>query len=526
MPRVHQHGALCPFKRGLIVGLVSLGLAACTAESPGEQVHIVIADDAPFHVHAMERSFVVTVQANAKAKPVLHYHWQDFTGKALSEDAPLRADDTTREITSPSGKAGYYGLVFTAPADIALPDRRPGEAREYGFVVLPPPLKNERAGSRFGVVHANPADPYIPPWVKTATWETVSPGDWRGLIQSGRQQGKVELPIIIGNAWASDDAHPVSQEQLDELEKRAKAYFAADPDVDYWEAGIEENLDENYAQKFYWDNLHKKMRHLHAAAQDTNKNIKFIYQIASTETEDIKKFLQSSAVDDVDILSVHPYAWPNFHSPDLWLDDLLQKIKQLKIKRHASLPLWFTEVGAPHFGNVPGGFFGYPEENKPTGGLSRQDAAAYNVKMCVIALYNGVEKIFWYNYRDEKPDRDQAEAHFGLRDYWGYPKPVYAAYYNVTQNLQGTKAAAFRVLRSGVRLYEFGGEQQRVFVLWAPPGQQAKVSLAEIKKDLPETQSIQATDTVGHPLASANGVFQIDDKPVFIKTVVGRRSQD
>jgi hypothetical protein len=493
-----------------------LGFSSRVLGADAQQTAITIEDPAPYHVHKAGQSFTIIVKAQVRDQKNISYHWQDFTGARLTPDARLAGDGAPRAIVSPSGAPGYYGLVFTAPPDIALPDRVSGEPREYGFVIFAHPAVGESEASPFGTVHADIEDPWLPRGSKTLTWMTVDAEHWHAAMQDRRAHGKTELPIITGPEWAEDDGAPVSSARLEQIGARAGLYFAADPQTRYWEAGLEENLSGTYNKPYYWLNLQRKLRRLHDAAAAAQVNVRLIYQVAGLGLDDVELFLQSPAARETDILSLHPYAWPDFKSPDLWMDTYLAAVRRLEAKYHALLPIWFTEVGAPEFGNYPGGFFGYPKSGKPTGGLSRDQVAAFLVKTHVLALTGSVERIFWYNYADHGPARDEVEQHFGLRDYWGYPKPAYAAYDNLRELLGGLKpAAGEHILQGGARVYKFRGEGRSVVIVWSPPGQKTALSFADLGL---AGSSIEAVvDAVGSPLNLSGATLTVTDQPIFIQ---------
>jgi hypothetical protein len=150
--------------------------------------------------------------------------------------------------------------------------------------------------------------------------------------------------------------------------------------------------------------------------------------------------------------SLHPYAWPDFPTPEEWLEEFLRATQRMMLANGFAMPIWFTEVGAPHHGTYPGGLFGYPDRRTKVTGQTRYGAAIYMIKLHVMALHQGVQKIFWYNYIDRRPEREYAENHFGMRDYWDYPKPVYPAYFNLHSCLNGKVPARAVRLHNNVRI--------------------------------------------------------------------------
>jgi hypothetical protein len=504
------------------------------------EVNITILDDAPYHVHPPGTQFTIAARVESSEPTVIHYQWQDFRGQALSDPAVIKSGELST-IHSPDSKVGYYGLVFRANDDtVALPNRQPGEPREYGFVILAPRTVSDRQidpSSPFGMVHADIQDPYLPVWVKTATWKTYSTRWWLAEMQKRRKLGKLELPLVAGKEWDSDDTKPISSQQLAELEAQIRQYFAADADVIYWELGIEENLQSRFGLPYYWNNLEAKARVVRQAADKINPEIKLIYQIAELDSSSIQKlvarvlriaglrtppiqqFLESTAAEHFDILSLHPYAWPDFPSPEKWMPEYLQNTRSLmKQNNIQGMPIWFTEVGAPHHGNHPDEFFGYPKSGKAVKGLSRKEAVDYMIKTHVLALHAGVKKIFWYNYKDRGNQRAYAEAHFGIRDYWGFPKPVYSAYINLLRCLSGKKPVQARQLPGNLWLYEFEGKNEHLLVTWTYPVGVRLTPLESLKSELTPDDVIEITDAVGTPLSLTGNIIRITGEPLYLIT--------
>ena len=335
-------------------------------------------------------------------------------------------------------------------------------------------------------------------------------------MQERTDVGTLELPLVIRKEWAVDDSTRLSPERLQRLKEAIKTYFQADPKVLYWELGIEENLGQRYKQSFYWPNLAAKVEAIREVADQVNPNIKLIYQIAERRMSNIEAFFQSEAAKSFDIVALHPYAWPDFPSPDEWLVDYLDQSKAMMAANKLSMPIWFTEVGAPHHGNAPGAFFGYPKKNKQVPGQSRAHAPAYMIKLHTIAFQQGVKKIFWYNYQDRRPERQYAENHFGLRDHWGFPKPVYPAYYTLHSHLDYKTAVGSLQLKQGVQVHKFQDNRETTWVVWSHPAQSAEIKLTDIDSDLQNQAVIEILNMVGTPVKPMGKQIQISSEPLFI----------
>ncbi|GAB3676716.1 hypothetical protein GCM10028792_16120 [Salinisphaera aquimarina] len=509
-------------------------LLLCWAEgATAAEASIQIKDDNPYHVHAPGEPFSVQVSVTNASGGGVRYYWRNAQGERLSDPAPVNAG-STQTITSPAREVGYYGLVFeTSTLGLSLPGRRVGEAREYGFVVLPRLSTSQRRlnpASSFGIVHADPNDPYLGGWVKTTTWlsgrssrnrNAADAAGWRGHMDYVRERGLVELPLIADDPWVSDDSKPVPGAQLSLIKNLSKQYFKSDPEVLFWEVGIEENITSEYPKAYYWSNLEAKIKAVREAANEANSGIKLIYQVAGIDTESVDRFLSSEAAKVYDILSLHPYAWPDFPSPETWLEDYVNTIRQHMAENGvANMPIWFTEVGAPHQGNYPGGFFGYPSDGNQVGGLSRLGEAVYMSKIYALALPIGINKIFWYNYQDWGDRREYAEDHFGIRDYWGFPKPAYAAFYNLRMWLDNKSPGETRQLPGNVWVSEFKGAQEDVLVVWVYTENRNKVrsevAWSALRPGLSKAGITQIANVVGTPVsAESEGLF-VTDEPVFV----------
>lgn len=514
--------------------ILSVLLLCGSAGAAAAQVSIRIKDDNPYHVHTPGKPFHIQLSVTNASRGSVQYYWRDSHGKALSNPVPINAG-APQTIDSPARPIGYYGLVLeTDSRGLSLPDRRAGEEREYGFAVLPTSSVAQRhlnPTSSFGMVQADPRDPYMGGWSKTTTWQSgrshrnqnaVAPDEWRAHMGYVRNLGLVELPIILDAPWQSNDARPVPAAQLELIKSLTKQYFQADTEVVFWEVGIEENLSSNYRKAFYWSNLEAKTQAVRQAANETNPRIKLIYQVAGLDIDSVDRFLSSKAARVYDIVSLHPYAWPDFPTPETWLNEYVNTVRQhMTTNGIEDMPIWFTEIGAPHQGNYPGGFFGYPGDGHQVRGLSRLGDAVYMIKVHVLALQAGIEKIFWYNYRDNGNRREYAEDHFGLRDYQGFPKPVYAAYYNLRTRLENKSRGATRQVQGNVRVSEFNGATEDVLVAWIYTQNSSTntcrtVAWSELREGLSKGGIKAVVNLVGTPVAAAADGLCVTDQPVFV----------
>ncbi|MBB6635049.1 hypothetical protein [Cohnella thailandensis] len=450
--------------------------------------------------------------------------WKDYQGQPLGAPISLSFEETTT-IDSPTElPTGYYGLVFQSTSDFVIGDRVPGEAKEYGFAVLPTPATRvDRPDSAFGMVHADLEDPNIGGWSKTQSWtpSTLAPAAWGSLMAGRRADGWEELPLVHAELWHTADFEPMPQADIENLADTLADYVQADPDGKYWELGLEENLS-HWSKPYYWENLQAKTAAIREAVDDLELDTKLIYQIAepTNRKASLSTFLASDVAPMFDILSLHPYAWPDFPSPETWLPDILDFTRSEMAKNGLDMPIWFTEVGAPHAGNAPGEYFGYGDPATDTDhlveGLSRMEEASYLNKVYTLGLEGGVEKIFWYNYKDRDQRRYYPEDHFGLLDYWGYPKPAYLAYVAARDQLD-TKAAKGVAKFGDVWLAKFDGEDEDTYILWTDPS--ATPQAHDLSSLLLSDEITGVFNTLGTPLAIADTAsYMVPYEPVFVNT--------
>lgn len=493
----------------------ALLVSACNAGY--SQIDIEIHDETPFRVFAAGEpfSFDITVHHESDQVPAnLGYQWRDFRGAALGPVIPLSVGDRVT-VSSPhdAPAPGYYGLAFL-PEDSGITfNADTGQRAEIGFAVLQPRSAADREldlASPLGVVHADPDDPYLPTWVKTMTWRTTSARWWDVEMERRREIGLQELPIVSGDGWTSDDTQPLSQEFLEEFQSRIAGYFEADPSTAHWELGREENLRSRFRDPYYFANLKAKAAAARAAADRVNPDIKFLYQIGGRSRSDMVAFLESEAAQEFDIIAPHPYAWPDFPTPETWLETFIDERRAELVRTGHEFPMWFTEVGAPQNDAAVSQML---SGSSPVRGQSRAEHAAYLVKLHMIALAGGVEKITWYNYRDRDSSTTDVEAHFGMVDHWGYPKPAYLAYVNMAQCLDRKQYHDERRVDSAIRIYEFVGSDESCLVAWAYPANGSPVAVPT--RSISSREIAGVSNLVGTPLPLSPHI-ELGEHPVFI----------
>lgn len=153
----------------------------------------------------------------------------------------------------------------------------------------------------------------------------------------------------------------------------------------------------------------------------------------------------------LDIVNIHPYAGPN--PPELVWKETLASLRELQRQTDTVRPVWITEIGTP----LQERFACSPAEQ-----------AAHVVRnYLAAAACPEVERVFWYDFRDDGIDPGQFEHHFGLVDHDYSPKAAYHAYRVMTSQLTGT-AFYCQESRHAVGMSMFRGRDEAIAVLWAP----------------------------------------------------------
>lgn len=178
-------------------------------------------------------------------------------------------------------------------------------------------------------------------------------------------------------------------------------------------------------------------------------------------------FDQGAKSDVIDIISPHPY---NFHR-NASLPEEQAMLPQLpmfrEFARKNNLPwtVWSGEVG----------FSSFRGKARPTGydPYSEEEQANLLVRMMTVQLAGGVEKVFWYDMRNDGSDDANPEHNFGLIRYDSQPKPAIVAYANLIHQFNGGQWLG-RLQTGDANLYAYAfvprGTQQPVIVAWMKRG--------------------------------------------------------
>ena len=213
----------------------------------------------------------------------------------------------------------------------------------------------------------------------------------------------------------------------------------------------------------------------------------------------IQRFLELGGGHYCDVISVHPYQGAN-HGPEPGLLNSLRKLKDLLASYHLRQPIWITEMGW---------------QTKPAeqAQATEDQQADYLVRSYVLALSEGVQRLFWFNLVD------WAETWGTVRTDWT-TKPSYRAYQVMVKTL-GEHPRCFGKLELGEGVYGFVFSKPRApqlwLVLWSTvDGKTYSITSAEVSS---------MSDSLGTPIQGERDgselVFRLSPRPLYLLLAPG-----
>ncbi len=342
------------------------------------------------------------------------------------------------------------------------------------------------------------------------SWDHVQlskggPYDWDGnaagfynydrAIDLQRQAGIQVLGLLDYNpAWfKSKNPHPDEwlSDWGDYVYSTVAHYGRDRGQIKYWEIWNEPNLlASGYESGLYSvEDYVRILQTASAAARSADPEAKIvlggiaeIWSDIPANSYDLLDYLQRlhdlDAWQYFDILGIHPYrptapeqpAWRRNH-----FETLLDQMNNMDalLNRLGRKPIWYTEMGW---------------SSEADGSVSEQNQAAWMQRFLLIALTRpGVEKIFWYdfrndtggnqNYRTPINDPNEEQFHFGMLrriyplrvDDPNLRKPAYSAFYQLTHAIGGlgwwnTYADPFD--NDGMAWQRWKNDDRTVDVIW------------------------------------------------------------
>jgi hypothetical protein len=132
--------------------------------------------------------------------------------------------------------------------------------------------------------------------------------------------------------------------------------------------------------------------------------------------ENIKSMIQNGGAKSMDAFSVHSYRYPR--SPEQTdLVGEIKRVREMSAAHGGPSKVWVTEIGWP--------------TQRDARGVDGRRQARYLVRtMALLHSTSVVEKVHWYDFKDDGTDRDYNEHNFGVVGHQTYnyaPKPAAVA---------------------------------------------------------------------------------------------------
>lgn len=219
----------------------------------------------------------------------------------------------------------------------------------------------------------------------------------------------------------------------------------------------------------------------------------------------LEKLFQSGALAHMDVVSVHPYRYRSApEGMEREAGELLALIR--KANGGKAKPVWATEYG----------WGVQPAEAEGDLAITELDQAKFLVRGHTLLLAGGVERAFWYLFKDTaefptmglvRGDEDPQGRHA--------PKPAYVAYATLIRQLQGARFAEREKAGVGIYVLRFEDEQKRpVRVLWSLKPAQLHLRVPGDPATLTELMGGQSR------LKRGECNLELGDSPVFLRGVV------
>ncbi|MBC7326590.1 cellulase family glycosylhydrolase [bacterium] len=238
--------------------------------------------------------------------------------------------------------------------------------------------------------------------------------------------------------------------------------------IKYWEIWNEPNIPTFWQPKPNPDEYFSLLQASYTTIKQVDPTAKVIGVCsAGTDFDFIEAVLNKGGGKYMDIISVHPYRWPSTPEETGFLAEML-KLRSTLQRYGLNIPIWITEVG-------------WPTHDK---GVSEDVQARMLVRTYVIAIGSKlVDKVFWYDYRDDGNNPSDPEQNFGIirRDFTS--KKAYNAYKVMTKLLEGkTPEGKVDLWDDNLWGFAFAKGNTLTLVLWAAKEEGTVNLLTKAKK--------------------------------------------
>jgi len=300
-------------------------------------------------------------------------------------------------------------------------------------------------------------------------WSIIEPEkgsfDWKRydrIVEIAEEHG-IEILSLIARApaWASgqvsEDFHVPPPKDLKDYANYTKHLVNHFKDrIKYWEIWNEPNAKSFWPPRPDANEYVKLLKAGYEAAKEADPDCQTLlggiacHKNSRIDWEFLEGVYENGGGEYFDIMNVHPYSGPN--PPEVNFFSEIQKLKELMDKYGGQKPIWITEIGCPVHQRF----------------AANEDIQANHLVRTYIlaASVREIERVYWYDFRDDGLDKNEREDNFGLVDYYYRPKLSYKAYGVMTNLLKGLGYKTKLKMKEGIEGYVFSDEKRSVVVLW------------------------------------------------------------
>lgn len=356
-------------------------------------------------------------------------------------------------------------------------------------------------------------------------WSIIEPEkgsfDWKlydRIVDIAQEHG-IEMLALIARApaWASgktsEHFHVPPPKDVKDYANYTKHLVNHFKDrIKYWEIWNEPNGKSFWPPRPDANEYVKLLKAGYEAAREADPNCRILlggiacHKDSRIDWGFLEGVYENGGGEYFDIMNVHPYSGPN--PPEVNFFSEIQKLKVLMDKYGGQKPIWITEIGCPLHPRFA------PDEDMQ---------AAYLVRTYILALsVREIERVYWYDFRDDGLDRNEREDNFGLVDYYYKPKLSYKAHGTMTNVLQGLEYKTKLKMKEGIEGYVFSGEKRSIVVLWSVLG---KLNL-RIETGPVEMQLIDLEGEKKKLVPKEDEIaLELTEKPFYIESETAKTSE-
>ncbi|MEW5946337.1 MAG: beta-galactosidase [bacterium] len=463
---------------------------------------------------------IETAQPSAGATGTLTMHAVDFYGNTVwetSAETEVRGGEIRRGETAPL-KPGFYRLRAALRTE-----KRRYEARTSLGVIEQP--RDYSLDSPFGI---NFGDPELIRragirWVRVnIPWRAVEAEkgsfDFEGYDRAVDAYVERGIGILAVLMSPPDRARRVP-ENYAPITRGVHAGWGDFPpnDVEAWGNYVFETVSHFKDRVKHWEIWNEPWPHslffaggtyedyadllrvAHARAKEADPDC-VIVGLGGTDHWHAANIFELGGFQYMDKASIHVYQAGL--APEWgWFRDVIRKAQEVITRFGGGKGLWITESGWPTNRGISEGWQG----------ISLEDNARFLVRAHLLALAEGVEKYFWFSFRDAGTDPSNFEHNMGILFHDGTPKPSYVAYSVLTNTLRGAALRSHTAFGADCHAALFEGEDRFVYAAWADPGTEC------IVKPAPEAlKNARVIVMMGAETPVPANEMTITDSPVYI----------